>query len=394
MVESYLQRHGPKRPPASARLGILLGLALVAFIVLGLILRALGAGAVLLGLVLFALGLALGWNARGQRQPAQKVAVLPVRPPTLEPAVEEVSPARAYALQVLELDTPASTQERLATEVVESPAEPLARAPEPMKPPTEATLEPILTLQAASEVVEPRAETTERKKWSPRAKAQTPSSTPETPVDSTVALAALETTPLETESPVVLEPANLKLATPERKKWTPKSPKNKILDTLSSSESTTLEPETESEPLSHRPALLEASAYPERELPDVKLPDANVLQSGVPARKKWTPKVKQESAAQRPAVVLEVAETPTALEPVHVPTPLEPTASIPALEPISSAKLDSRQILENMGIHLPTQTSNSSALSTLVDSSTPDSSEPQEVQASSGRRKWVPRRKA
>jgi len=383
MVESYRQRHGPKRPPASARLGILLGFALVAFIVLGLILRALGAGAVLLSLALFALGLALGWHARGQRQPAQKVAALPVRPAN-QPTVEEVSPARAYALQVLELDTPASTQERSAIKDVESIAEPLARAPEPIVP---QAVEPVSPVQAAPEVAGPRAETTERKKWSPRAKVDILSSTPET----TVALTALETTTLETKTPIALEPANfepanlepanLEPANLERKKWTPKSPKNKVLDTLSGTESSSLEPETESEPLSHRPVLLEASAYPETELPDIASPDANTSPPGAPARKKWTPKVKQESLALEQAALLEVPESHTALEPVQ------------------SAKLDSRQILESMGIHLPAAALNSSVSTAQMDSSTPvssklDSSGLQGVQASSGRRQWIPRRKA
>ena len=395
MVESYRQTHGPKRPPASARLGILLGLALVAFVVLGLILRALGAGAVLLGLVLFALGLALGWHARGRREPAQKVAALPVRPANLEPNTEKVSPARAYALQVLELNTSASTGERLAPELVESDvkpvareklvevsAEPVTRAPEPMGPLAGETLEPVepvLPVQATPEVGEPRAGTTERKKWSPRVKVQSPSSTPETPVETTVALAALETTPLETESPVVLEPVtlepvNLEPATIERKKWMPKSSESGVLDTLSRSQPSSLEPEPSSEPPLHSPVTLEASAYPEIELPEVKLPDINASQSGAPARKKWIPKVKREGAALENTGSLELPEVQT------------------ALEPISSAKLNSRQILENMGIHLPTQTS--SAPPIQIDSSTPDSSELQAVRASSGRKKWVPRRKA
>jgi len=360
-MESYRQRHSPKCPPASARLGILLSLMLVAFVVLGLILRALGAGAVLLGVVLFAFGLALGWHARGRREPTQKVAALPTRPPAPEPVPEEVSPARAYALQVLELNTPASTQERLVTEVMASSIVPVAREEH-----VEIPAEPVAReAETTPEVGEPRVETPERKKWSPRAKVETPSSTPE----STVALIALETTPLEAESSVVLE-----LVTLERKKWTPKSPKSVVLDTLSGSESSSFEPEPSSETPLYSLVTLEASAYPEIELLDLKLPDTNALQSGAPARKKWTPKVKREGALLEQAAPLEVPEIQT------------------ALELTSSARLDSRQILESMGIHLPAQTS--TAPSVQIDLSTPTSRETEAVRASSGRKKWVPRRKA
>ena len=65
MRESYRQRHVPERRTAMQRLGILVASALVAFVALGLMLRAVGAGAVLLSLVLFATGLLLGWSARG-----------------------------------------------------------------------------------------------------------------------------------------------------------------------------------------------------------------------------------------------------------------------------------------------------------------------------------------
>ena len=378
MVESYRQRHGLKRPKASTRLGILLGL----------ILRALGAGAVLLGLVLFALGLVLGWNARGQREPAQKVAALPLRPLTEEATDEatagEVSPARVYTRQVLELDTPARTRERElakenpASESPESAAEPVTRA-EPVEISAEASTRAPETLP---DVGGTPAETTERRKWTPRAKVEkveTPSST----VEGTVALEAQETTTLEAVNPAVLEPALVEPAlvepaTPERKKWTPKI---EALDTLSGSESSSLEPEPQSEiqsePLSHGPILLEVSAYAEVDLPDVKLPDTDVLQSSAPARPKWIPKARREGAVLEsgvlePAAMLEVA-----------PTQLEPTASV---------RLDSRQILESMGIHLPPAPS-STPDATTADLSTPNSSEREATESSSGRKKWVPRRK-
>ncbi len=388
MVESYRQRHGLKRPKASTRLGILLGLALVAFILLGLILRALGAGAVLLGLVLFALGLVLGWNARGQREPAQKVAALPLRPLTEEATDEatagKVSPARVYTRQVLELDTPARTRERelaeenlasegLESESPESAAEPVTRV-EPVEISTEALTRAPETLP---DVGRTPAETTERRKWTPRAKVEKVE-TPSRTVEGTVALEAQETTTLETVNPAVLEPALVEPATPERKKWTPKI---KALDTLSGSESSSLEPEPQSEiqsePLSHGPILLEVSAYAEIDLLDVKLPDTDVLQSSAPARPKWIPKARREGAVLEsgvlePAAMLEVA-----------PTQLEPTASV---------RLDSRQILESMGIHLPPAPS-STPDATTADLSTPNSSEREATESSSGRKKWVPRRK-
>ena len=188
------------------------------------------------------------------------------------------------------------------------------------------------------------------------------------------------TEPLDLET-VPFEPDSLERTSPERKKWTSKS---KAHDTPNEAGLSTLEPVPVFETAA---SMLEVSG-----------------ESSLEARKKWVPKVVQETSELEPAK-LETAKLETAkLEPaapaktvLEIPQPhfsMRPVMRT-TIEPGPLVKLDSREILEAMGIRLPAQNTSTVLPEVLPELEKPDSSESEEVEVplSSGRKKWVPKRK-
>lgn len=387
MMESYRQRHDKKQSSATQRLGILLGAALAGFLVLGLVLRALGAGTVLFGAALFALGWGLGWFTRGRKK-QPNVAVLPLRPRVEEAENSEtVNLARAYADEVIELNTPSSLE--VESTALNTPDGPQILVTRSSKPETGTVVElegmfsqTFSNIQTPQDLAEATREapTFERKKWSPKNKVESPSSVPELHPANTLEpepTVSENTQPLDLET-VPFEPKSDRLepALPERKKWTPKS---KAHDTLSEADLSTLEPTAVFESAA---LMLEASGKPL-----------------TPARKKWTPKIKQDVSGLKPTEL-----EPTELEP-PAPTPnpsktaleIPPTQSLmrpviqTTMEPGPPVMLDSRGILEAMGIRLPFQNTSTGLprVEKLDSSESPETNVP----PSSGRKKWVPKRK-